>query len=58
VPVRTIKLLELGKSYTHKKDRTERLNFLQLATPSQLRRKGKYASVYAGSESQQDSHQT
>jgi hypothetical protein len=51
MPIRTFKFLELGKSYTHKKDRMERFNFFQLATPSQMRRKEQYASVYVGSES-------
>jgi hypothetical protein len=55
---KTFKLLELGKSYTHKKDRTERFTFLQLATPSQMRRKEQYANVNVGSESPQDSQQT
>jgi hypothetical protein len=53
-----IQALELEKSYTHKKDRMERFIFLQLATPSQMRRKEQYASIYAGSESPQDSQQT
>jgi hypothetical protein len=57
-PVRTFKFLELGKSYTHKKDRMERFTFLQLATSSQMRRKEQYASVCTGSESPQDSQQT
>jgi hypothetical protein len=43
--VRTFKLLELEKSYTHKKDRMEMFIFLKLATPSQMRRKEQYASV-------------
>jgi hypothetical protein len=46
--IRTFKLLELRKSYTHKKDRMERFIFLQLPTPSQMRRKEQYASVCAG----------
>jgi hypothetical protein len=32
-PIRTFKFLELGKSYTHKKDPMERFSFFQLATP-------------------------
>jgi hypothetical protein len=36
----------------------EGLTFLQLATPSQLRRKGQFASVYTRSESPWDSQQT
>jgi hypothetical protein len=55
--VRTFKFLELGKSYTHKKDRMERFTFLQLATPSQMRRKEQYASACIGSESPQNSQQ-
>jgi hypothetical protein len=42
--LRAFKFLELGKSYTHKKDRIERFTFLLLATPSQMRRKEQYAS--------------
>jgi hypothetical protein len=57
-PEGTFKLLELGKSYTHKKDRIERFVFLQLARPSQIRRKEQYASVCTGSESPQNSQQT
>jgi hypothetical protein len=37
--VRNFKLFELGKSYTHKKDRMEMFTFLQLATPSQMIKK-------------------
>jgi hypothetical protein len=54
----TFKLLKYGMSYIHKKDRTKRLTFLQLATPSQLRRKGQFASVCTGLEFPQDSQQT
>jgi hypothetical protein len=43
--VRTFRLLTKGKCYIHKKERTQRLTFLQLATPSQLRRKGHFVSV-------------
>jgi hypothetical protein len=50
-PIRTFKLLELGNSYTHKKDRMQRFIFLHLATPSPMRRKEQYASVYVGSVS-------
>jgi hypothetical protein len=48
---KTFKFLELGKSYTHKKDQIEMFTFIQLATPSQMRRKEQYASVCTGSES-------
>jgi hypothetical protein len=58
MPIRTFKFLELEKSYTHKKDWMERFTFLQLAIPSQMRRKEQYASVCVGSESPQDSQQT
>jgi hypothetical protein len=58
MPIRTFKFLELGKSYTHKKDQMERFTFLQLAIPSQMRRKEYYASVYVGSKSPHDSQQT
>jgi hypothetical protein len=58
IAIRSFKLLKQGKSYIHKKDRMERLTFLQLATPSQLRRKGQFVSICMGSQSPQDSQQT
>jgi hypothetical protein len=53
-----LQALEIRKIYIHKKDRIERLIFLQLVTPSQLRTKGQFAGVYMGSEPPQDSQQT
>jgi hypothetical protein len=53
-----LQALEIREELNPQERPNGRAYFLQLATPSQLRRKGQFACVCMGSKSPQDSQQT